>query len=262
MTRTDPTISTSRARLTALSQSPRDWALFLDIDGTLLDIAERPDLVQVPPRLGEDLRRIGAALGGALALVSGRAIAWIDRAFRPLRLPVAGQHGAEIRLVEDAPVTVDRTVDLDGARALLRPLARIDGIEIEDKGHAIALHYRRARDRDSARTAITEALAHLDDGIEALPGRLVYDVKSRAIDKGVAVARFAATPAFSGRTPVYFGDDHTDEYAFREVLARGGIAVQVGPAPAPAGCLWIAGPGETRQWLAGLFARAPASAGA
>ena len=259
MTRMDLN-SASRARLAALSQSSRDWALFLDVDGTLLDIAERPDLVQVPARLVEDLRRIGAALGGALALVSGRAVAWIDQAFRPLRLPVAGQHGAEIRLGEDAPVTVDRTIDLDGARALLRPLERIDGIEIEDKGHTIAVHYRRARDHASAKAAIAELLAHLDDGIEALPGRLVYDVKARGIDKGTAVARFAATPAFSGRMPVYFGDDRTDAYAFREVLARGGVAVQVGPAPAPPGCLWIEGPVDTRRWLAGLFARATAGA--
>lgn len=259
MTRMDLN-SASRARLAALSQSSRDWALFLDVDGTLLDIAERPDLVQVPARLVEDLRRIGAALGGALALVSGRAVAWIDQAFRPLRLSVAGQHGAEIRLGEDAPVTVDRTIDLDGARALLRPLERIDGIEIEDKGHAIAVHYRRARDHASAKAAIAELLAHLDDGIEALPGRLVYDVKARGIDKGTAVARFAATPAFSGRMPVYFGDDRTDAYAFREVLARGGVAVQVGPAPAPPGCLWIEGPVDTRRWLAGLFARATAGA--
>ncbi|HKX07335.1 MAG TPA: trehalose-phosphatase [Stellaceae bacterium] len=261
MTRTD-LISTSHRRLAALSRSSRDWALFLDVDGTLLDIAERPDRVQVPPRLVDDLQRIGASLGGALALVSGRAIAWIDHTFRPLRLPVAGQHGAEIRLTEDAPVIVDRAVNLDRARALLRPLERIDGIEIEDKGQAIAVHYRRARDQASAKAAIAEALAHLDDGIEPLPGRLVYDVKARGIDKGAAVARFAATPAFSGRMPVYFGDDSTDEYAFREVLARGGVAVQVGPAPAPPSCFWIEGPGETRRWLAGLFARAPASAGA
>lgn len=261
MTRKHP-ISASYTRLAALAQSPCDWALFLDVDGTLLDIAERPDIVRVPPRLVEDLRRIRTSLGGALALVSGRAIPWIDLAFRPLRLPVAGQHGAEIRLSEDAPVTVDRTVDLDGARTLLRPLERIDGVEIEDKGHAIAVHYRRARDQASAKAVITEALAHLDDGIEALPGRLVYDVKARNIDKGAAVARFAATPAFSGRMPVYFGDDHTDEHAFREVLARGGVAFQVGPSPAPPDCLWIEGPAETRRWLAGLFARAPMPAGA
>ena len=260
MTRTD-LISAARARLGLLSQSTRDWALFLDVDGTVLDIAERPGLVQVPRALVRDLTRVGASLGDALALVSGRSIAWIDEAFRPLRLSVAGQHGAEIRLAKDAPVTVDRTIDLEGVRGLLRPIENIEGVEIEDKGCTIAVHYRRARDPASASSAIADALANLDEGIEALPGRLVYEVKARGIDKGTAVARIAATRPFSGRMPVYFGDDHTDEYAFREVLARGGIAVQVGPAPAPPGCLWIEGPRETRRWLAGLFARAPASVG-
>ncbi|HLJ21537.1 MAG TPA: trehalose-phosphatase, partial [Stellaceae bacterium] len=89
------------------------------------------------------------------------------------------------------------------------------------------------------------------------PGRLVYEVKMRGVNKGDAVARFLDTPAFSDRLPVYFGDDHTDEYAFREVLARGGIAVQVGPAQAPPGCLWIESPAETRRWLGELFVHAP-----
>jgi trehalose 6-phosphate phosphatase len=255
-------ISESRARLAQLSHSARDWALFLDVDGTVLEIAERPGLVQVPRALVRELERVAASLGDALALVTGRSIAWIDEAFRPLRLPVAGQHGAEMRLSKDAPVTVDRAIDLAGVRARLRSIESIEGVEIEDKGCTIAVHYRRARDQASAGAAIAQALATLDEGMEALQGRLVYEVKARGIDKGSAVARLAATPAFSGRRPVYFGDDRTDETGFREVLERGGIAVQVGPAPAPAGCLWIEGPGETRRWLAGLFARAPASAGA
>jgi trehalose 6-phosphate phosphatase len=258
---TDPA-SDSRSRLALLSQSARDWALFLDVDGTLLDIAERPHLVQVPPPLIHDLERVSKSLEGALALVSGRAIAWIDSAFRPLRLPVAGQHGAEIRLSADASVAIDRTIDLGAVRARIRPIETVDGIEIEDKGLAIAVHYRRARNRAAAKAAIADALADLGEDLEVLPGRLVYEVKARAINKGTAVGRLAEAGAFSGRMPVYFGDDQTDEYAFREVLARGGIAVQVGPSPAPAGCLWLDSPGETRRWLAGLFARAPESADA
>lgn|SRR5262249_22568182 len=261
MTWTDA-FSASRSRLALLSQSARNWALFIDVDGTLLDIAERPELVEVPPGIIGDLERVSASLEGALALVSGRPIAWLDAAFRPLRLPMAGQQGAEIRLARDEPVTVNRIVDLERVRAHLRPLVGIEGIEIEDKGLTIAVHYRQARKRTAVRSQIAEALAALDEGIEAVHGRLVYEVKPRATNKGTGVARLAETTAFSARMPVYFGDDDTDEYAFREVLARGGIAVQVGPSPAPPGCLWIESPGETRRWLAGLFARTPEAASA
>jgi trehalose 6-phosphate phosphatase len=260
MTWTDP-FSDSRSRLALLAQSAEEWALFLDIDGTLLDIAESPELVRVPPTLIGDLERVSASLQGALALVSGRAIQWIDQAFRPLRLPVAGQQGAEIRLAADGRVLTGAVVNLDEVRARVRPLQGVDGIEIEDKGLSIAVHYRRAHDRAaSAKALITSALADLAEGIDVLPGRLVYEVKPRGVDKGKAIARLAQTPPFSRRMPVYFGDDHTDEYGFREVLARGGIAVQVGPSQAPPGCLWIESPSETRQWLAGLFARTPESA--
>ena len=262
MTWMDP-FSDSHSRLALLSQSAKEWALFLDIDGTLLDIAERPDLVQVPPGLIGDLERVSASLGGALALVSGRAITWIDDAFRPLRLPVGGQQGSEIRLVKDGPVLTGAAANLEGVRARLRPLDGVEGIEVEDKGLAIAVHYRHARDRAaSAKARIASVLAMLDADIEAIPGRLVYEVKPRGVNKGTAIARIADSPAFSRRVPVFFGDDRTDEYGFHEVLARGGIAVQVGPSQAPPGCLWIESPGETRRWLAGLFAYAPESAGA
>ncbi|HXP73335.1 MAG TPA: trehalose-phosphatase [Stellaceae bacterium] len=257
---TDP-LSDSRSRLALLSQSVREWALFLDIDGTLLDIAEHPDLVQVPPALIGDLERVSASLDGALALVSGRAIAWIDRAFHPLRLPVAGQQGAEIRLEKHGPASTNVAVNLDGVRARLRTLDGVDGIEIEDKGLTIAVHYRRAHDRvAAAKAVIAKALATLEAGIEVVAGRLVYEVKARAANKGTAVARLLDTAAFSRHMPVYFGDDQTDEYGFREVLARGGIAVQVGPSQAPPGCLWIESPSETRRWLASLFGRVRESA--
>jgi trehalose 6-phosphate phosphatase len=218
--------------------------------------------VRVPPPLIGDLERASDWLDGALALISGRSIAWIDEAFGPLRLPSAGQQGSEIRIARDGGVTVNTTIDLGDVRRRLRPLDGMDGVEFEDKGLTIAVHYRRARDRAQAKCAIEQALAALDDGIEAVPGRLVYEVRARGVSKGGAVAQFLETPAFSNRLPVYFGDDHTDEYAFREVLGRGGIAVQVGPAQAPPGCLWIEAPAETRHWLAGLFARTPEAAGA
>jgi trehalose 6-phosphate phosphatase len=253
MTWTDP-FSESRSRLASLSQTAQDWALFLDIDGTLLDIAESPELVCVPPTLIGDLRRVSASLQGALALVSGRAVKWIDHAFHPLELPVAGQQGAEIRLAAHGPVLTTAAANLDGIRARVRPLNGLEGIEIEDKGLSIAVHYRRAHERMAvAKALIAGAVSDLEPGIDVIPGRLVYEVKPRAVNKGTAIARLAQATPFAGRMPVYLGDDRTDEFGFHEVLARGGIAVQVGPSQAPPGCLWIENPSETRQWLAGLF---------
>jgi trehalose 6-phosphate phosphatase len=151
--------------------------------------------------------------------------------------------------------------NLDKVRARLRPLDGVEGIEIEDKGLTIAAHYRRAHERVAfAKALIESARANLETDIEMIPGRLVYELKARSVNKGTAVARLADTPAFSRRMPVYVGDDHTDEYGFQEVLARGGIAVQVGPSQAPPGCLWIESPSEMRRWLGGLFACARQSA--
>src|ERR1700730_12759376 len=142
---------------------PAAPALFLDIDGTLLDIAESPDRVVVPPSLASDLGRASAALGGALALISGRAIDSIDRLFAPLRLPAAGQHGLQLRYTADDPVLVAKRVDLGALRQLLAPLTGIAGVEIEDKGQSLAIHYRRARtDARQLRRWIAEALARVD----------------------------------------------------------------------------------------------------
>lgn len=242
---------------------PDDWALFLDIDGTLLDIAERPDGVEIPASLTSDLQKASARLGGAMALISGRAMDWIDRAFCPLRLPAAGQHGAEIRLSANGPVFTPRGANLDGVRVRVRGLARTAGIEIEDKGLSIAIHYRHAQlDRREAAALIATTLGTLSDDLEILPGQFVYDIKPRGVNKGTAIARLAALPPFIGRKPVFVGDDHTDRDGFREVLERGGIAIQVGPSPAEPGCQWLPNPAAMREWLARLSAAPTGSSAA
>lgn len=231
------------------------WALFLDIDGTLLDIAESPSAAVVPASLTDDLARVSARLGGAVALVSGRSIEWIDAAFHPLRLPAAGQHGAQIRLAPDQPVAASLPTGLDEARARINGLSGIEGIEIEDKGLSIAVHYRRAAARRPEVGALIAAkLANLSAGLEVLAGRFVYDVKARGIDKGTAIARLTRVPPFAGRTPVFVGDDRTDEDGFREVAARGGVAIRVGASAAVPGCRSIENPAAVRRWLATLCA--------
>lgn len=242
--RTDPC-----SDLLALLSRTANTALFLDIDGTLIDIADSPDLVEIPVSLVSNLKCVSERLDGAVALISGRAIAWIDRAFHPLRIAAAGQHGAEIRLSPEGPVsTID--ANLNCARIRVRDLDSIEGIEIEDKGLSIAVHYRRAPD---AAALIARALSDLGDAIEMLPGRFVYEVKMRGLSKASAIARLCEASPFRGRIPIFAGDDRTDLDGFNEVLARGGIAIQVGTEIALPGSLSVKSPSDLRRWLTTTF---------
>jgi trehalose 6-phosphate phosphatase len=232
---------------------PAASALFLDIDGTLLDIADSPDRVVVPPSLGRDLARASVALGGALALVSGRSITSIDRLFEPLRLPAAGQHGLELRYAADDPVIVARRVDLGALRQRLMPVTGIAGIEIEDKGESLAIHYRRARiDGLRLRRWIADVLACVDTEMEIIRGRRVLEIKLAGVSKATAVDGFMERPPFRGRRPVFVGDDKTDEDGFKATTARGGLAIQVGPGRSALSALRVESPAAVRRWLATL----------
>ncbi|MGE0726273.1 MAG: trehalose-phosphatase [Alphaproteobacteria bacterium] len=231
----------------------RAWALFLDVDGTLLDIAERPDEVRVPSRLIDDLARLAERLGGALALVSGRPVASLDALFAPLVLPAAGQHGAEIRMKSHSEVSVTPPVAAlagvaDGVLALAR---RWPGVTVEDKGNAVAVHYRLA---PAAREPIAAALRRIADRlgheVELLDGKMVFELRERGVTKGSAVRAFMAHPPFAGRCPVFIGDDVTDEDGFRAVEAAGGIALPVGAHAGAPRRPAFADPAAVRSWLA------------
>ncbi len=213
--------------LSPVAPISRAWALFLDLDGTLLDIAPSPESVRIPRTLHRDLERAREVVDGALALVSGRSIESIDRLLAPLRLPTAGQHGAEMRYAPEEPALLCSRVDLGAARRLLTPITAIPGIIIEDKGVSLAIHYRQARTRaEQLHSWITGALAPLGDELEVLRGRRVFDIKPRGISKATAVERFMARAPFNGRFPVFVGDDKTDEDGFKAVTALGGIGVR------------------------------------
>lgn len=228
------------------------WAWFLDIDGTLLDHAERPDAVRpgaAELRLLEALRR---ACGGALALISGRSVADIDAMFAPLALPAAGQHGIERR---DAAGAVHRHAA--PSRALRRAAAslgefaaRHQGLLFEDKGHNLALHYRMAPQlAAAAQAALGEAAAQLGAGFELLHGKMVVEIKPSGRDKGSAIEEFMGEAPFAGRLPLFIGDDHTDEYGFGVVNRLGGDSVKVGPG-ASAARYRVADAAAVRAWLA------------
>jgi trehalose 6-phosphate phosphatase len=214
-----------------LPRADQHSALFLDVDGTLLAIAERPDLVAVAPATRALLAHALRRSAGALALISGRSIAELDRLFRPLVLPIAGQHGAERRDAQGR-IHVHRMYGAGFApvRGRLEALTRAaPGLLIEDKGLTLAVHYRLApAAREAAEALLHEFLAASGDAYRLQPGKMVLEVKPAGRDKGSAIDDYLAEAPFRGRRPVFIGDDVTDEYGFAAVNARGGISVKVG----------------------------------
>jgi len=243
-------------------RSTDSWAFFLDIDGTLLEHADRPDAVRADPAVLQLLAGLRAAAGGALALISGRPVADIDALFAPLRFPAAGLHGVERR---------DALGRLHGHALPEKPLrraaarlaafaARHHGLLFEDKGLNLALHYRQAPQLEEAAHGIAAAVvAELGEGIEIQRGKMVIEIKPGGRDKGTAIEEFMAEVPFVGRLPVFVGDDTSDEYGFGNVNRIGGHSIKVGPGPSIA--RWrLADAAAVREWLGGYVAWAGARA--
>lgn len=224
-----------------------DCALFLDLDGTLLEIAASPDRVVVPPDLVSDLASGYAALDGALAIVSGRTLYEIDTLLAPLRVPGAGEHGAVIRLANgDHDVAQDR-VPLEWIAALEIAAQNEDGILIEGKEHTVVAHYRRAPQKeDFCRRLCAALIDGCESEFELLQGRMAIEIRPRSITKARPVERLMATAPFRGRRPIFVGDDVTDEDGFRAVGKLGGEGLDV--------LLRFGGSPElVRAWLRTLF---------
>jgi trehalose 6-phosphate phosphatase len=205
-----------------------DCALFLDFDGTLVDIADRPDAVVVPPTLVRTLQGLQAWLGGAVAIVSGRPIEEIDAHLRPLVLPVAGVHGAERRRAQGGVVKADVPPlhrPLEAAEALA---SRHPGLQVERKRGSIALHYRLAPELESLCLAAMQDAIDASTGLTLLRGKMVVEAKPCDVSKGHAIEAFLQEAPFSGRRPVFIGDDVTDEVGFAAVQRLGGLGVKIG----------------------------------
>jgi len=240
------------------AETLRRWALFLDVDGTLLDLAATPDNVVVPPDLPGLLIDLHERLGGALALVSGRRLDELDHLFAPMRLPAAGVHGAFIRRTPDSvPGTPVINPSIAALTADLAPFVHAyPGVLIEDKGVGIAVHFRNAPEAEpSLRRCIAAACATLGPDIRILDGKMVIEVKPAGTDKGTAIRTLMAEPPFAERVPVFAGDDVTDRDGFRAVQALGGLAIQVGAADGSPATAHLATPTEVRAWLTALRAR-------
>jgi len=229
-------------------------ALFLDVDGTLIEFVPRPEEARVPPALLATIDALRRALGGALAVVSGRKLADIDRLFAPLTLAAGGQHGAEARLTldSDAQVFAAHETALAGVFEHIEPfLTAHPRIRVERKGLSTAFHYRDApADAPALRAALEQALAPASDTLDLLESHLCYDVRARDADKGKAVARLMAVAPFAGRVPVYVGDDWTDEDGFRAALAGKGRAIRVGAPRSTLATETLGDPAALRDWLA------------
>ena len=236
----------------ASSSEVARWALFLDIDGTLLDIASSPYAVVVPKGLCATLLTLRDRLGGALASISGRALSSIDALFQPLRLPAAGQHGAEIRL---ASGDVARVWVSPGSLHALgqeidRVVADLPGILVERKSMGIAVHYRQVPEV-SAELAqrLADVLSRRRRGFHMMCGKFVFEVKPSDADKARTVEVFMRHDPFVGRIPVFVGDDRTDEDGFAAATRLGGHAVRVGTTPPDMLGYYLDSAGEVRAWL-------------
>ncbi|MBE7732470.1 trehalose-phosphatase [Devosia faecipullorum] len=206
-------------------------AIFTDFDGTLVEIAETPDAVDVPADLMQRLDRARQDFDNAFAVLTGREIADIDRYLSPLQLPVAGTHGAQRRRADGTLEDVDAALSADAesiARAL-QPLAIANpGLLVEAKDGAVALHFRQAPEmEDAVQLAMQEALLDYPR-FTLMRGKKVLEARPVGIDKGVALRAFMQEEPFSGRTPIFIGDDRTDEDAFRAAQDLGGIGIKLG----------------------------------
>jgi trehalose 6-phosphate phosphatase len=203
-------------------------ALFLDFDGTLVDIAPQPEAVVIPPPLIHTLERLHGYLGGALALISGRPIEQIDEFLRPLVVPAAGVHGAERRNAA-GQLTLLNTHPLDVVEAAALDLVRQHpALRLEAKRGSIALHYRQAPELEALCLQTLQGAVENSPGLTLLRGKMVVEAKPGGASKGAAIEAFMAEPPFAGRTPLFVGDDITDEVGFATVQRMNGLGVKVG----------------------------------
>lgn len=241
------------------------WALFLDVDGTLIEFAPTPDAVKVGRRLVDLLGRLDAVLGGAAALVSGRPIAKLDDLFQPLRLPAAGVHGLERRDTAGQVTTaaIDCTA-LDRARiAFARFAADNPGVVLEDKGLSVAMHFRLAPHAETELNRLADRVQHeLGPDFRLQFGKMLVELRPAGADKGSAIQAFMAEPPFAGRVPVFIGDDVTDEDGFATVNRLGGHSVRVGPADDTNAQWRAAGIGAVLDWLTLIVATSGAPSNA
>ncbi len=254
---TMPSTSSTTSKNNMLPKSARslqpstNWALFLDVDGTILHLRDTPDSVSASASLLDLLEAISSRLDGAVALVSGRSIDNLDTLFSPHRLPTAGLHGLERR---NANGSVHRIPAPEALDELRPPLLKLAGsstkVILEDKGHALAVHYRLAPDMaEEIKSQVEELVRPYVADLHVMHGKMVSEIKPWTADKGSAIRDFMAEVPFKGRIPVFVGDDTTDEDGFAYVNELGGHSVRVGTSESTAAHHILTGVDEVISWL-------------
>jgi trehalose 6-phosphate phosphatase len=228
-------------------------ALFLDFDGTLVEIAPRPADVIVPSSLIRLLQSRQSQLAGALGIISGRQIEELDNFLAPLSFAAAGEHGAELRYGEN--MTIVHAVPLPAQACIkVRQLnEQFAGTLLEIKAASAALHFRNVPEHQQAVTDEMSDLAEQLEGYELLQGKMVVELKLQNINKGISITELHRQPAFSGRRPVYIGDDVTDEAGFKAVNELGGISIRVGRANWSAAQYSLADVSAVHAWITGAI---------
>jgi trehalose 6-phosphate phosphatase len=223
----------------------RKSALFLDLDGTLLEIAATPELVVVPPALPAVLAHLHHQLDGAVAIVSGRPIGQIDRLLTPFLASAAGEHGVSIRYsdgtLEELPVGI--AVPDTWREALNGAVERWPGVRVETKPHGVTVHYRLAPERENEVWQLMRALVAPDHPwFRLIPAREAVEIGLRAASKGRAVERLMGHAPFHGRKPIFIGDDFTDEAGMSMARRFGGLGLRVAE-------VFGGDPAQVRAWL-------------
>lgn len=237
-----------RPNLPAPPQLTPDQALFLDVDGCLLELAPTPVEVVVPPGLVTLLREISAELREAVAIVSGRSLIVVDQLLAPWRPPGAGVHGAELRFPGSLAIRRRDPITSSVGQQLRKRFAQVPEVLIEDKASAVAIHFARCPERATeCESALREAIEGLS-GLRLQYGRAVIEAVHIDANKGGAVRVLMQHVRFAGRCPVFVGDDRTDEAAFALMRSCGGVGIKVGQGPTQASHR-LADPPAVHGWL-------------
>ncbi len=224
-------------------------SLFLDFDGTLVELAPSPEAVKVENELRSLLTRLQSVLEGRLVLLSGRAVADVRGHLHPVTVAVGGSHGLELAAAEGEVVAAERPAGLTAAIEEFRKLAtQYPGILVEEKPLSVALHYRGAPQAELVCHAAAERAA-MECGMTLQFGKMLVELKPATGDKGSALRHFMMQPPFAGTTPVFLGDDLTDEHGFEAARELGGAGVLVGPKRATAATYRLADVAAVRAWL-------------
>jgi trehalose 6-phosphate phosphatase len=224
-------------------------ALFLDFDGTLVELADTPDAIAVPAGLGPMLERIRRRLAGRLAIVSGRSLDDLQRHLPLHGIAFSGSHGLELQLANGTKLPLSVPIGLDDVRARVEAFAALTpGLLVEEKPAGIALHYRLAPDEGPRAQAFLGALAK-ERGLEVQHGAMVAELRPTGATKGDAIKAFMTEPEFTGARPLFMGDDLTDEHGFAAVADLGGAGILVGPPRDSAARYRLGSVAEAGAWL-------------